>query len=177
MNAKTKMIFILTALFLSLGLFGVAFGGGAEGGAGSDCDCVLNADPKPEAQKGPFVKGTFTVSRDPFTINTEFDHYTVHLFLRKGGDTKLYSFTTGAPGPKNLCNYTAEDLLDLYAALPCQLDVDKDFGFEGELENTFTPLFKSLIITDKSNCDNIDNEDDLIRGEVIIGFVPFITCE
>ena len=176
MNTKMKMIPIVLALFLVLGLSGVALGGGAEGGAGSDCACVKNADPKLEAKKGPFVKGTFTISRDPFAVGGIDDHYTVHLFLRKGGDAELYSFPT-PPGPKALCDYTAEELLELYAPLPCNLDVDKDFGFEdpGPFENTTTPLFKSLIITDKSNCG--DPEENMIRGEVIIGFVEFITCE
>ena len=172
---KFKMIPWLLSFFLILGFGGVALGGGAEGGAGSDCACVANADPVPLAKKGPFVRGTFTVSRDPLAFgDPQFDHYTVHLVVRKGGTVKLYRFITGAPGPEDLCDYTAEDLLDLFAALPCQLDIDKDFGFEdpSPLTNTTTPLFKSLRITHQDNCT--DPEDWMIRGTFRIGFVPFI---
>ena len=176
MNAKMKLIPIVLAVFLVLGFSGQAIGGGAEGGAGGDCACVKNADPKPEAKKGPFVKGEFTVSRDPYTFGYTEDHYTVHLFLRKGNESNLYSFSTGAPGPKPLCELTAEDLLKTFAHFPCDLDIDKDFGFEGEFENTTTPLFKSLMITDQSNCH--DPETVMIRGEVMIGFVPYYSvCE
>ena len=176
MNAKMKMIPVALALFLVLGLSGMAIGGGAEVGAGGDCRCVNIADPKPEAKKGPFVKGEFTVSRDPVTFGEDLiDHYTVHLFLRKGNASNLYSFITGAPGPKPLCEWTAEDLLKTFAHFPCELEIDKDFGFEGEFETTTTPLFKSLMITDQSNCDFPGTA--MIRGEVMIGFVPFIECD
>ena len=58
---RIKMMSLVLAIVLTLSIHGVAFGGGAEGGAGG---CPNNPEELPPPTSGPFIYGTFTVARE-----------------------------------------------------------------------------------------------------------------
>ena len=153
-------------------------GGGLEPqGDVEDCNCIVitldAGDPLVIPKlKGPYLKGTFTVSWLPGSEIPGSGSWVTHMFLRWGNRIYLQPFYTLAAGDNSLCLITDEELMNLLmrTQILCYRQVETDFGLVG------TPFVKELIITDRRGCDTpMEVFDDIIRGEITISVVPF-TC-
>ena len=166
MNGK-KMIPLVSAVLVVLGLYGTAFCGG--GGLPGGCPSVL-----PQPTRGPFLYGTFTVAHDKSPCglvppSTGLVGYDVQLVLRHFEEVHLLSFFTSV-GDRSLCSYTASELKDLFARTPCGYEaVGFGYPFGFDLAD-YTPVIFDLSIL-RRDCDPTRNEE-MILGLVTIRLVP-----
>ena len=179
---KNQMVAIILTLSMLFCFSGVVLGGGIEPpggglppqGSTADCYCIVNAiytgQPVeiPEL-KGPYLKGTFTIS---YYMGTEIEpSWVSHIFLRWGNRIFVQPFYT-LTGGADLVNVTDEQLKDLLLAsqILCYSQVEEYFGLEG------TPFIKELLITDRGGLDTSAIGDDIIRGEITVSVAPAVTC-
>ena len=66
-------------------------------------------------------------------------------------------------GAGELCSYTADDLLQTFARVPCAIEVGAEFGLLG------VPVITNLEIVQQDSCGTTD---EMIRGEIVIRVVP-----
>ena len=171
---KMRIACVILALFTMICFAGSALGAGIEPPAdGSDCLCIEENGQPDVKIKGPYQKGTFTISNganngDSFE-NTA-DVFISHLFLQWGNRIFLSPYISFTTGPETICHpyFTDEIITSLIVAdaAVCKLDVEEAFDLEG------TPLVKAVIITDRAGCDTPSIFDDIVRGEIIVGVVP-----
>ena len=150
-----KIIQCLLAIFVIFCFYQSAFSGGPDPGP-----CT---DPLPVPDAGKFIRGEFTAALDKGPCQQELcPHYNAHLVLKFGNQTHLFSFTASL-GDSNLCAYTAEDLMEIFAFAPCDMNIGGAFGLSG------VPVIVSLDIKHQDFCSSMD---EMIQGEIVIRVVP-----
>ena len=159
---KTRAIPLVFACFLTLGLYGAAFGGGGPE------DPACKGDPFPDANQcdNTTVYADITVARAapcPTVPGT----YSVHLVVRdkKAGrpqNVHLFSFSTSL-GSGDLCNLKKEDLIAQFLRLFCSLGVQDKFGFDG------IAVIKDAEIVRNENCGT---PAEMIQFEVVLCDAP-----
>ena len=166
---RFRMFPLVLALVCIFGFYGVAFGGGGEGGA---CD-----DP-PDPTRGPFLYGTFTAGHDSSGCSMDVPevcaHNNVHIVLRhKLNKVHLFSFPTPT-GAKSLCDYEASNpdplnpgLKEIFAGKPCGENFGEPFGFPPA---NYFPVIYEIQILKKDFCGSMT--DEMIFGLITIRLVP-----
>jgi len=154
---RMTMISWILALSVIFGFYGVAFSGGGP----EDPACPT---PLPDPDAGKFLRGEFTVAPDkgPCSPYDECLHYNVHYLLKWGNQRHLFSFPTSM-GTGDLCSYSSEELKDIFARVPCGMEVGVAFGLSG------VPVITNLEIVKQYSCGT---NDEMIRGEIVIRVVP-----
>ena len=157
MKRMTTISWIL-ALLVTFGFNGVAFSGGGP----EDPACPT---PLPDPNAGKFLRGEFTVARDKSECGQieGFQVYNVYFGLKWGNQRHLFSFPTPL-GAGDLCSYTPDDLLAIFARVPCSMEVGAAFGLLG------VPVITNLEIVQQDSCGI--TMDEMIRGEIVIRVVP-----
>lgn len=155
------LVMVLSMIFCFYGM-ALAGGGGPDPTACAsyfEWDASGNLIKAPPPDAGKFLRGDFIVARDK--MYCEYEHYNV-LFMLKWGDQKhLYSFpTTMVP---NFCDLTSNDLMNTFASVPCQFELQDDFGLTG------IPVITNMEIVLQDKCGM---EDEMIRGEIVIRVAP-----
>ncbi len=144
---KNKLITPILILVCILGLYGVAFSGGGEGGA-------YVCDPTLLPNSGPFLYGTFTVAR----FNKNLCHYNPGLpfcgydvqIMLEYRLTKAHLFSFQAVlGTGDLCGYDSPTLEQIFVNLPCSLGVGDAFGFDPA---KYQPVISDISIIKKDSC-------------------------
>lgn len=185
---KNRLVSIALSVALVFWFSGVVVaGGGIEPPGGGlppgqnvdDCVCIQQIVLPPAGSiedlvipklKGPYLKGTFTVSFLPGS-DTGDEAWVTHVFLRWGNRIFVQPFFT-VTGGNALCTVSDEQLknLLLQSQILCFAQVESYFGLEG------TPFVKELVITDRAGCSSeYFLYDDIIRGEITVSIAPF-TC-
>jgi hypothetical protein len=183
---KKNLIFLtlmLATLFCFYGIV-LADGGGPED-PGSDCTCFDTQDPQPTS--GPFIWGTFTVARDRETFGvppnfdnpTPYDHFNVHVTLRRFGQVHLFHTFRRVPdgiaaGDYNICDLTNDELEEAYERLACDLEVEQYFNLTG------TPVLVNLKVTQREcfvPTNGGDTPEQMIKGAILLRVVPTISCD
>jgi len=186
---KNRLALIIFSFSLVLCFSGVAMGGGIEPPDGglppgqdiSDCLCIQSivlppgsvGDLEIPKLKGPYLKGTFTISYLPDPTNVVPSEWVVHIFLRWGNRIFIKPFYT-LSGGANLITVSDEQLknLLLQSQLFCYAQVESYFDLEG------TPFVKELIITDRGGEDlPLYYLDDIVKGDIYVSVPPTYTCE
>jgi hypothetical protein len=169
---KMWAIGVVSALFAMVWFAGSALGAGIEGGAETDdCLCITQNGQPDVTIKGPYQKGTFTISNGPNnSAGSTSNIFISHLFLRWGNRIFLSPVISDTTGAATICALLDNDdqlaILIKDSAAVCYLGAEEAFGLEG------TPVVKEVIITDKAGCDTPSISDDIVRGEITVGVVP-----
>ncbi len=153
---KSILIQVLFSIVFTVGFYGIAFSGGAEGG--SCCPPIL-----PTTVNGPFIQGDFTAARDKTTLNTLLDHYNFQVVLRKGNMVHALSGSLQtSPAYPTICDYPIDVIKQNIQWLPCQMCVGELFGMVG------TPVIADLT----AFCDFAgDPTNAMLYGQIVIGVV------
>jgi hypothetical protein len=173
------MTIVLAGLLIS-SFSGTALAGGTEDPVGLFCDCIclpsIESDDLASIKvKGPYIKGTYTIS---YAFD-EFENriFLVHIFLRWGNRVYLVPIKVPDAGGVALCDLTEDDIREAIQNYAIVCNFRAALFALGIIDATKTPILKEVIITDKGDetgCPypNLSQNDDISRGEIIIGFVP-----
>lgn len=168
---RRMMISLVLAIVVVFGIYGLAFSGsGREPCPG----CCVEGNLLPPTS-GPFLYGTFTVSRDLMDVYGDFDHYVFHVELLKRLKTHLFTDALLGVGDGDLCSYTNSYLKEAVKLEPCRSDVGTAFGYDF---GSYMPVIYSLSVFKKDFC-YIDNDPNngpnpyaMIKGLITIRLVP-----
>ena len=171
-----KLLTLVLASLMIIGFAGNAAAGGVEPpGTPEGCLQIMQCgEPDGLKKKGPYLRGTFTLSNYYNEIYDE-NYYVIHLFLRWRGNYYLTSITADEIAGISLCDLTDADLI---AAINGSGAVCKESPYIWQaFDVTGVPVVKKLRITKKGHCPGGDKR--IIKGYIAISMAPeeaFIGC-